>query len=76
MASNFKLVVIRADGLSYESTFGGWHAETACFHFYNVLQEDKRVIAAYVFDGHKSEHSSDIVYYPRTAYKAADTKET
>jgi hypothetical protein len=63
--THFKLTVVRIDGLTHESEFSGWHAETAMIRFRDEAKGDKRTLAYSVFEGEKSPHSSDIVWHPR-----------
>lgn len=47
--STHRLVVVRTDGLTHSSDFSGWHSETAAFRYFNEAIDDKRTVAAYVF---------------------------
>jgi hypothetical protein len=49
--SNCKLVIVRTDGLYYESVFTGWDAETAMISLFSSKASDPRTLAAFWFDG-------------------------
>jgi hypothetical protein len=67
--THFKLVVVRKDGISHDSQFSGWHAETAMCRFFKEATEDKRTLVAVVYEGVQSPHSSDIQWTPRQSFK-------
>lgn len=70
--SNFKLVVVRTDGLHHDSTFAGWHSETTMIAAWRSTLEDKRTLFAVWFDGEQSAHSSDCVWTERQRFSAAE----
>lgn len=72
--THFKLTVIRTDGIAHTSEFSGWHAETAYCRFFKEACEDERTLVAVVFEGVKSQNSSDIVWHPRQSFNVGDVK--
>lgn len=66
--SHFKLTVVRKDGITHESTFGGWFAETAVHKFFDEMKGNGRTLAAVIYEGVQSPNSSDIVWTPRTSF--------
>lgn len=57
MNSAHKLVVVRSDGIHYESEFAGWHSETSSMTAFNEAKDDKRVIYAAWFIGDMDSRS-------------------
>jgi hypothetical protein len=49
--SQFKVSVIRKDGLQHESTFAGWNAERAMSHFSKEAREDSKSLFVAIFEG-------------------------
>lgn len=54
MASSHKLVVVRTDAINHESTFTGWHSETASMRCFNEAKADKRTLYAAWFIGNEN----------------------
>lgn len=67
---HFKLIVIRKDGIHYESTFGGWHAETAAYATTNTVKADTKTLMSALYSGRTSKNSDDIVWEVIAMYVA------
>jgi hypothetical protein len=61
-APEYKLIVVRRDGLVMETTFDGWHAESASDAIFHKEIEDHRTIFACTIcsgDGRRQFFSDD-----------------
>jgi len=65
----FKLIVVRTDGITHESEFRGWFAETTAYNcFKSMRYDEKRTQSVFIYAGHKSPDSSDIVWTLRDTH--------
>lgn len=67
-----RLIVVRADGISYTSDFDGWHAETGAFHYFREAQGDKRTLYATVLHGRDATLLSPRAEWSKTAVELAE----
>lgn len=64
----FKIVIVRKDSITHESEFRGWFAETYGFKCFTDMKQDNRTQSAFLYRGHKSPDSSDIVWTLNTTH--------
>lgn len=66
--THFKLTVVRKDGITHSSEFSGWFAEPAMCNYFKQATEDSRTLVAVVYEGAKSDNSSEIIWHPRQSF--------
>jgi hypothetical protein len=70
--SHFKISVVRRDGVSHESTFGGWFAETAMIAQLEAVKADKKTLFVATFEGIERDGIDGIAWAVRGTFTAAN----